>query len=43
MKIDDREQDKMFALMHKVSTHPEALTDAEKKRLKELGLDVKQC
>ena len=40
MKIDDSEQDKMFALMHKVSTHSEDLTPSEKKRLKELGLDV---
>ena len=42
MKIDDSEQDRMFALMHKVSIHPERLTPSEKKRLQELGLEVKQ-
>lgn len=42
MEIDDKEQDKMFALMHKVSTHPEDLTPSEKARLKELGLDTDQ-
>ena len=39
-EIDDREQDKMFALMYKVSTRPEDLTLTEKKRLKELGIEV---
>ena len=39
-EIDDREQDEMFALMHKVSVHPEDLTPSVKARLRELGLEV---
>jgi hypothetical protein len=41
LEIDDKKQDLMFALMHKVSTHPKDLTASEKKRLRELGLEVK--
>jgi len=39
-KINDKEYFNMFALMDKASKHPEDLTPTERKRLKELGLEV---
>lgn len=39
-KIDEKKHDEMFALMHKVSTHPEDLTKKEKERLKELDIEA---
>ena len=40
MKMDDSREFRIFHLIDKLYDTPKALTDAEKKRLKELGLEV---
>jgi len=39
MKNDDSELSKLFDLVDKYEKHPEDLTESEKKRLKELGIE----
>jgi hypothetical protein len=40
VKIDDSREFETFRILDKYEKHPEDLTPTEKKRLKELGLDV---